>query len=116
MPRIPYTKTDLSDTILEEKLSAFLAESGDGRFPLKVKNKNMFNISFGNFKSAIVYGFLTAIVAIGVYVIGVGDIFSIDSHALINAGVFGFLNVFISLLKNFLTTDDGKFLGMVKTY
>jgi hypothetical protein len=70
----------------------------------------MFKINWVNVKSAIVYGILTAILAMLIYAIGVNDVFKLDWRQLLNSGVFGFLVVIVSLIKNLLTTNDGKFL------
>lgn len=67
-----------------------------------------------NIKSALVFGILSAVLAMGMYVVGVGDIFALDGKALANAGVFGGLNTLLSLLKSLLTTDSGNFVGAVK--
>jgi hypothetical protein len=72
----------------------------------------MFTLSWDSIKSAIVYGLLWAILAIALYMIQVGDVFALNIKELVNAGVFGFLGIFVSLIKNLLTTQDGKFLGV----
>lgn len=74
----------------------------------------MFEISWINIKSALVYGVLSGLLAIASYAISIGDVFNLDLKVLINAGVFGFLVVVVSLIKNFLTNADGKFLGVIK--
>ena len=74
----------------------------------------IFKLGWVNVKSALVYGLLSAILAIGMYMLSVGSVFSLDFHELINAGVFGFLGVIISLVKNLLTTNSGNFLGAVE--
>ena len=67
-----------------------------------------------NIKSALVYGVLSALLAMVLYVTSVGDIFKVSWQALVNSGVFGFLIVLVSLLKNLLTTDSGNFLGIIR--
>jgi hypothetical protein len=74
----------------------------------------MFQISWINIKSALVYGVLSAILMMALYAISIGDVFALDMKALVNAGVFGFITVLTSLIKNLLTTDEGKFIGVVK--
>ena len=74
----------------------------------------IFKLDWVNVKSALVYGLLSAILAIGMYMLSVGSVFSLDFHELINAGVFGFLGVIISLVKNLLTTNSGNLLGAVE--
>ena len=81
------------------------------------KNKNMngiLTLSWTNCKSALVYGLLSAILAMSLYAISIGDVFKLDLHALINSGVFGLLAVLVSLIKNLLTTNQGNFLGTTK--
>lgn len=75
----------------------------------------IFTLSWANIKSALVYGLLSGLLAVLVYVVSVGDVFALDSHALINAGVFGLAGSIVSIVKNLLTTDSGKFLGAIKT-
>lgn len=67
-----------------------------------------------NVKSALVSAFLTAILALAGYVLGVGDVFKIDVHALINVGALSTLTALVSLIKAFLTTDKGNFVGAVE--
>lgn len=81
----------------------------------------MGKISWVNIKSALVYGVLTAIVfailAMAGYVLQIGDIFGIDWKALVNTGVIAFITgivMGVSIIKNLLTTDDGKFMDTVK--
>ncbi len=89
--------------------------SGLSNNSIKNKMKNgLFKLNIANLQSAIIYGLLTAILAMSLYVISVGDIFALDFKALANAGAFGLLNVIVSLVKNLLTNDEGNFLGVVK--
>lgn len=74
----------------------------------------MFKINWVNVKSALVYGILWAILVVLIEMAKVGNVFALDWKELVNAGVFGFIAVFISLLKNLLTTDSGSFLGITK--
>lgn len=74
----------------------------------------MFQISLTNIKSALIYALLMALVSMGIYVIGVGNIFALDTHVLINSGVLAFVTGIVSLLKNLLTDSDGKFLGVTQ--
>lgn len=71
-------------------------------------------LSWVNIKSGLIYGVLWAILAMGIYTVEVGDVFALNIKNLINAGAFGFLGIVVSLLKNILTTNDGKFAGAVK--
>lgn len=72
----------------------------------------MFTLSWINIKSAIVYAILMALLSMIVYVISVHDLWAIDTHVLINSGVLAFFTGITSLIKNILTTDSGKFLGI----
>lgn len=74
----------------------------------------MFNINTAQLKSALVSGVLTAILAGLGYVVGIGDVFKIDVHAIVNVVALSFGTTIISLIKSFLTTDEGKFAGAVK--
>ena len=42
-----------------------------------------------------------------------GNIFAIDFHSLANIGALAFLTGIISLIKSFLTTAQGNFVGAV---
>lgn len=64
-------------------------------------------ISWVNVKSALVYGLLAMVLAI----IAHKSIFGLDWYALIDVAVMGILTSFV---KNFLTTNDGNFVGVVK--
>lgn len=79
-------------------------------------NNNMFTITKENVKSALVSAFVTAMLGVAGYIIGVNDIFNLDFHTIANLAVIAFLTGIVSLLKNFFTTDDGKFIGIVKTH
>lgn len=70
-------------------------------------------ITTTNVKSALVSAFLTACLALAGYVIGVGDIFKIDVHAFANVGALSLLTAVVSIIKSFLTTPSGNFVGAV---
>ncbi len=70
-------------------------------------------LDWTNVKSALVYGVLSAFLAIALYINEVHSVFLIDWKALVNAGVFGGLTAVISLIKNLLTTNSGNFLGII---
>lgn len=74
----------------------------------------MFSISWLNVKSALVSALITAILAMASYIIGVGDIFHLDSHSLVNIGVLAALTTVVSLIKSFLTNENGTFVGSVQ--
>lgn len=64
-------------------------------------------ISWINVKSALVYGLLAVLMAI----IANKSIFGLDWRILVDTAVMGVLTSFV---KNFLTTNDGNFVGVVK--
>lgn len=67
-----------------------------------------------NVKSAVVSGLLTALLAMAMYVIGLGDVFAINTKEITNIGAMALITSIVSLLKSLLTTDDGKFMGSVE--
>lgn len=72
----------------------------------------MFTINWVNIKSALMYGLLWGVLAIFVKVSEIGNIFALDWKDLLNAGVMAFLAIMIVLLRNFFTSNDGKFIGV----
>lgn len=64
------------------------------------------------FKSALVSAGIAAVLSVAGYVVGVGDVFKLDPHALINAGVLSALTAIVSLIKSAITTDQGTALGV----
>lgn len=77
-------------------------------------NNNIFSISWVNIKSAMVSTVLTAFLSMAVYIVSLNDIFVINYRTLINIGAISLLTGIISLIKSFLTTDTGRFLGTTK--
>lgn len=65
-------------------------------------------------KSALVSGFIAAFMGVAGYVIGIGDIFLLDGHALANVAVLSALTAVVSLVKSSMTNYEGKFAGAVK--
>ena len=63
-------------------------------------------------KSALVSGVLMMVLAMAMYVIGVGDIFSIDGRVLANTGVMALLTAIVSFIKSVMTTGKGTVLGV----
>lgn len=74
------------------------------------KMNGIFQLDWVNVKSAIVYGLIIGLGAMFAIAFSVGDLWALDWKILINAGVFAFLG---SLVKNLLTTNKGKFIGIV---
>ena len=80
-----------------------------------ITNKNMtkfFTISWAQIKNAIAYIFLTAILGMGLYVLGVGDVFQINFQNLINIGAISIVSGIVSIIKDLLTTEQGKLAGV----
>lgn len=71
-------------------------------------------LSARDFKSAFVSFLLTIILAGAVYVVGIGDIFKVELNAFINVIAISGLVFVISLIKSWMTTKQGDFLGAVK--
>ena len=63
-------------------------------------------------KSALVSAVIAAVLSISGYIVSVGDVFNLDPHALINAGVLSAVTAIVSLLKAGLTTNRGTIAGM----
>lgn len=80
-------------------------------------NKNMPNgigkLDVANVKSALVYGVLFGLVAVGDAIISSGNVFNLSAKDLASTGIIAGLAVAVSLVKNLLTTDSGKFLNQV---
>jgi hypothetical protein len=79
---------------------------------ISLTKNNMFNLSWTNIKSALVSGVIMGILAIAAYIIGVGDIFSLNFHSLANAGALATLVTIVSLFKSFITTETGTVAGI----
>lgn len=65
-------------------------------------------------RSALITALLTAVLATAMYVLGIGDVFKIDVHALVNVGALSLLTAVVSIIKSSFTTDSGNFVGAVK--
>lgn len=76
--------------------------------------QNLFSVNWMNVKSALTSAILAVILGISGYIIGIGDLWQIDVHSLINIGTMSFLVSIVSLLKSFLTDNKGDFAGVVK--
>jgi len=77
-------------------------------------------LDWSNVKSAVIYGILTSIVTflivIGSGILTHGSIYGINWTVLIDKGaiaVIGVLVTIVSLFKNLLTNNQGKFLGFL---
>lgn len=81
----------------------------------------LFTLTWSNIKSAVVYGVLTAlvtfIVVVGNSILTHGSIYGLDWPNIIDKGILAVLAILVasvSVLKNLLTDDQGKFLGVTK--
>lgn len=63
-------------------------------------------------KSALISAGIAVVLAVSGYIIGVGDVFKLDPHALINAAVLSALVAIVSLIKAGFTQTDGTALGV----
>ena len=63
-------------------------------------------------KSALISGVIAAFLAVAGYIIGVGDVFKLDPHALINTAVMATLVALVSLIKSGLTSNSGDVAGV----
>ncbi len=73
----------------------------------------LFNLNWTDIKSAVVTVVLTAVLAGIGYVIGIGDVFSVDIHTLTNIVSLSLLTGVVSIIKALLTTKSGNFVGSV---
>lgn len=77
----------------------------------------MLHLDLRNIKSALISGAitiaLTSILAIAGYIIGIGDIFSLDVRVLANIAVLSSLTTLVSLIKSLFTTNNGEFAGVI---
>ena len=77
-------------------------------------NSKLGIINWVEVKNSLVLALLTALTAVLVNIISVGNIFGLDWKLLINTGVLAFAVFFVSTLKELLTTEKGNLLGLVK--
>lgn len=68
-----------------------------------------------NIKAALVNGLVAGVIATIGYVLGVGDLFALDVHALVNVFALAGLTAISSFITSLLTSPEtGKFAGAVK--
>lgn len=73
----------------------------------------MFKLDMSNFKGAVVSAALTGVIAVGMYITGVGDVFALDWRMTLNVFVMAAISAGLaSLGKNLVTDKDGKVLGV----
>lgn len=63
--------------------------------------------------SALISGLLIGVVAVASQILANGSIFGLDMHKLADVGAMAIITFLVSFLKSFLTTNDGKFIGLV---
>ena len=69
-------------------------------------------LSWVNIQSAVMSGIIMGILAIFAYIIGVGNIFTLNFHSLVNAGVLTALVTIVSLIQSVFTTNAGSTAGV----
>lgn len=79
-----------------------------------MQTSQLFTISWTNVKSALVLGAIIGFLGVSSYVVQIGDIFKLDWHVLVNIFVLAAIASIGSTIKNFFTTTDGNFLGIIK--
>jgi len=77
-------------------------------------NSTLFNITKEDVKGAFVSAGLMAIIAILMYIQQLGSIWLIDWKNLADVAIMAGIVYLISVSKNFLTTKDGNFLGLIQ--
>lgn len=80
-----------------------------------METNGILTLDWASVKRAAISMLLMAIVAGAVYVIGLGDVFAVNIHSLVNIVSISLLTGFVSLVNSLFTTNDNKFLGITKT-
>lgn len=65
-----------------------------------------------NIKSALISVGIAVVLAISGYIIGVGNVYALDVHVLVNSGAMAFFIALVSLLKSTNTDSTGNFMGI----
>lgn len=73
------------------------------------KNNTM---TFVQVKSAVVSGVIAGVLGVAMYVVGVGDLFKLDVHSIVNVFALAVLTTVVSLLKAVVTTSTGTVAGV----
>ncbi len=71
-------------------------------------------MDFTNIKSALVSVGLAVVLATAGYIISLGDVFKIEIHTFINVAVMAALVGVVSLVKSYMTDENGKFAGVTQ--
>lgn len=105
----------------EDIMEKVASEIISSNLKLKHMKNGLLKLDWENWKSAVVYGLLAMVLggvfAVGKYIFDAGTIFGLDWKIIIDKGAMASLGMFIatvSILKNLLTTSQGKFLGVTK--
>ncbi len=69
-------------------------------------------MTWTNIKSALVSGVITGLLGIAGYIIGIGDVFALDTHSLVNVFALSALTTVVSLIKSAMTTPEGTVVGV----
>ena len=80
---------------------------------IKKNMTNFFKVSWGQIGNAVAYVVLTAILGMGLYVLGIGDVFQINFQSLVNIGAISLIAGIVSIIKDLLTTKSGKLAGVI---
>ena len=72
---------------------------GDSLLSNNLENK-MLKLDSSNIQSALVYVVLTAVLGLLMYVIGVGDVYAVDFHSIVNIFAISVMTGIVSLIKN----------------
>lgn len=74
----------------------------------------MFKLNIANVMSSLVYGLLWGLLAVFAEISKAGSILNLEWKNLLDVFAMAFIAIVIVLLKNLLTNDEGKFLGLTK--
>ena len=77
-------------------------------------NSKFLNVTTEDLKGALVSASFMAVIAILIYIQDLGSIWLIEWKDLADVAIMSLIVYFISISKNFLTTEEGKFLGIVQ--
>jgi len=75
---------------------------------------NLFSINWIEIKNGLALALITGIVTMFLQIIEIGSVYDLDWKALMNSGILAFLVLFVSTLKDLLTTKKGNLLGVVQ--
>lgn len=102
-------KKNYQDQDVTEEVGTLLENKNNNNM-----KSNFFKITKEDVKGALISACFMALIAILIYVKEQGSIWALDWKELANVGIMAGIVYLISVFKNFLTTADGKFLGLVK--